>query len=296
MGNRSTGAHVTSDAGPYAIVPLWIVEQLNRTSSANAGLSVFIALHKWSDRNIYAYPSHASIGKVANLSVATVKRGIRALEDIGALSVVPRWINADGQVVTTRPDGENVEQTSNGYNLHYVMRDPTPGQECTDPPGQEWTHPPGQKCTTNQTHIELDPVKTLTHVADMVHDAEIIAEWETSFMAWWSMQIRKVGKDKARTAWRKLSEPDRVAALEAMPHHVQRWRSEGVAEKFIPHPVTWLNGRRWEDELDTGYKPAGSLVEQISHYALEQRRQESHERTRRDDSPRGLGSGHDRLE
>ena len=30
----------------------------------------------------------------------------------------------------------------------------------------------------------------------------------------------------------------------------EQWRRDGG--KYIPHPTTWLNGKRWEDEVNTG--------------------------------------------
>ena len=296
MAKGSTSHPVTSDAGAFAMVPLRIVQRLNETSSAHAGLSVLIALHKWSDREVYAYPSHASIAKVAGISVNSVKRGIKALEEIGALTVVPRWLDADGRATTQKPSGEKVEQTSNGYQIHYAMNGPTPAQSQTHPPAQSEAHPPAQEWATNQTQCEPNPVRTNSQVAEIVYEAEIVPSWETSFEQWWKMQPRKVAKDKARKLWQKMTDSERDLAIEVMPYHVEHWRASKTEAKFIPHPPTWLNQRRWEDELVSDYKPQGSLVEQISRYALDQRRQDSNEHSGHDDSPRGLGSGDDRLE
>jgi hypothetical protein len=71
-----------------------------------------------------------------------------------------------------------------------------------------------------------------------------------SFETFWSVYPRKVGKDAARKAFAKRK-PDAVL-LEKMLATLQwqcrsrDWlRDDG---QFIPHPASWLNAARWEDE------------------------------------------------
>ena len=85
---------------------------------------------------------------------------------------------------------------------------------------------------------------------------------EESFAAFWLAYPRKVSKDRARREWRKLK-PDWplvqkiLAALEA-----QKKQASWKDMQFIPHPSTWLHGRRWEDETiiidaEEGDAPSG---------------------------------------
>lgn len=70
------------------------------------------------------------------------------------------------------------------------------------------------------------------------------------FEAFWSAYPRKVAKDSAAKAFARLKpdEPllrrmlDAIERQKASP----QWAKDSGA--FIPHPTTWLNGRRWEDE------------------------------------------------
>jgi hypothetical protein len=54
----------------------------------------------------------------------------------------------------------------------------------------------------------------------------------------------------ALKAWRRLPSPDLVATIMTT---LERFRSspDWLKDhgKFIPHAATWLNGRRWEDDL-----------------------------------------------
>ena len=72
-----------------------------------------------------------------------------------------------------------------------------------------------------------------------------------SFDLFWDKYPKKVKKKKARELWQKLR-PDAalasviLAALERQKCS-DRWQRDGG--QYIPDPTTWINGRRWEDEL-----------------------------------------------
>lgn len=67
------------------------------------------------------------------------------------------------------------------------------------------------------------------------------------FELFWSQYPRKTAKKDARRAWEKLKPEQRVAAMEALPNHVEVWADRDLI--YVPYPATWLNGERWEDEL-----------------------------------------------
>lgn len=73
------------------------------------------------------------------------------------------------------------------------------------------------------------------------------------FEKFWTAYPRKENKQKAIVAFEKINPDDLM--LDAMLQAIERqkassqWQEEGG--RFIPHPTTWLNGRRWEDEVQT---------------------------------------------
>lgn len=76
--------------------------------------------------------------------------------------------------------------------------------------------------------------------------------YSSDFLAFWAAYPRKVGKGAAWKAFHRLR-PDHgllAAMLEAVGRQrgTQAWKKDGG--QFIPHPATWLNQRRWEDEPD----------------------------------------------
>ena len=72
------------------------------------------------------------------------------------------------------------------------------------------------------------------------------------FESFWSAYPRKVGKGNARKAWDRLKPPDalvdRMLAAITSQAKSSQWRKDGG--RFIPHPATWLNQSRWEDDPD----------------------------------------------
>lgn len=65
------------------------------------------------------------------------------------------------------------------------------------------------------------------------------------FEDFWSLYPRKVAKKDADKAWKRLTPAEREKAVEAIPKHAAMWEDPS----FIPYPATWLNGARWEDEI-----------------------------------------------
>jgi hypothetical protein len=89
------------------------------------------------------------------------------------------------------------------------------------------------------------------------------------FEVFWAAYPRHTAKAAARKAWDNLAPDDalRLEILRAVESQCrsEQWTREGG--RFIPHPATWLNHRRWEDEppevLDPGEVNAAELRRQV---------------------------------
>jgi hypothetical protein len=62
---------------------------------------------------------------------------------------------------------------------------------------------------------------------------------------------RKKGRAEAQRAWRKVK-PEAVDAIIARLEVFKLGEWKGKDPQYIPYPATWLNGRRWEDEIEAG--------------------------------------------
>lgn len=78
-------------------------------------------------------------------------------------------------------------------------------------------------------------------------------ERDAAFAAFWAAYPRKVGKQAALKAFGKI----KGVPVETILHAIEAqkktdsWQKDGG--QYIPHPATWLNQGRWEDEP---YSPA----------------------------------------
>jgi hypothetical protein len=112
--------------------------------------------------------------------------------------------------------------------------------------GQLSASPPGQVSASDadilRTREELDKRKKYPLPP---RDAD------EGFAEFWSAYPKKVAKEAAAKAFAKLApdEPLRAVLVAAVRRHASSdpWRKDGG--QFIPNAATWLNGRRWEDEL-----------------------------------------------
>jgi DNA-binding transcriptional regulator YhcF (GntR family) len=76
-------------------------------------------------------------------------------------------------------------------------------------------------------------------------------EYTSAFTSFWESYPRKIAKEDAFKAWQKLNPHNGLVEhiLSALSSQKQTaaWTKED--RRFIPYPATWLNGRRWEDEI-----------------------------------------------
>jgi len=76
----------------------------------------------------------------------------------------------------------------------------------------------------------------------------------SGFADFWAAYPNKKAKQDAEKAWLKVKPDDELSAkiigALGLQIYSEAWVKDGGA--FIPHASTWLNGRRWEDEIQTG--------------------------------------------
>ena len=71
------------------------------------------------------------------------------------------------------------------------------------------------------------------------------------FDQFWSVYPRKESKLKAKTAFDKIRPDEEV--LQRMLASIEKWKGTSQWQedggRYVPHPATWLNQRRWEDDV-----------------------------------------------
>jgi hypothetical protein len=99
----------------------------------------------------------------------------------------------------------------------------------------------------NRTYKE-EPIDASAKKAPLAPDA---------FAEFYKAYPNKKNRKKAEAAWKKLN-PDKTLQAEIMAglaraKQSRDWQKDGG--QYIPHPATWLNGRRWEDDVEPAALP-----------------------------------------
>ena len=115
---------------------------------------------------------------------------------------------------------------------------------------------PGSRHSTEAKAVQQNQEKEYAHLAQPKTPqtaGNALLSVPGAFDTFWEAYPRKTAKQDALRAFRKISPSQEMlktllSALEAQKKQ-DSWIKDGGA--FIPHPATWLNGRRWEDQLPT---------------------------------------------
>ena len=201
-----------------------------RMSLAERGFLALLLSLPESDAHSIAY-----FAKVGNISTETVYKYFRKLETLGYL--------------TREQEIKNGRFSTNIYDIHDVP-DTEPCRNFSNTVEPNTEIPNTEKPDTKGITLERNnpPISPKGE------------ESKALFDQFWEIYPRKVNKVAAWKAWQKIS-PDLtlftqiINAVKAQSRS-ESWRRDGG--RYIPYPSSWLNGRRWEDELPDSTSPSGS--------------------------------------
>ena len=215
--------------------------RLSRTDVASLGA----VLDRVNDQGI-AWPSLARISDDCRAARRTVSRSISRLVELGYLvresgdrTTSNRYLMGRGSDELA-PSGESVPRdelvpSDRGESVPTVGTNSSPGV------GTNSSHKPASLNLLNEP-------------------AQLNQSTGDGFAAFWTAYPRRVSKPAAAKAW-KAKKLDQY--LEAILEDIERRKADAgqwTEPKFIPHPATYLNQRRWEDEWTPTRKPAGAIT------------------------------------
>ena len=99
---------------------------------------------------------------------------------------------------------------------------------------------------------------------DNVNDSDNDNDKQTNYILFemfWDLYDKKEAKESCIKAWNKLENEDHKKIIEVVPDYVA-WKSD---KKFRPMPATFLNQKRWLDEI-----PKSKQVKYITHIPEDQ--------------------------
>ena len=122
---------------------------------------------------------------------------------------------------------------------------------------------PKRKITesVSESVSESEPINNPNQTPDTRHQTNTPKPPPDGFDDFWSAYPKKVGRPAAIKAFRSAKInghlPEVLADIEDKAGS-EAWTKAGG--QFVPNPATYLNQRRWEDQIDTGIDPFAGAI------------------------------------
>lgn len=213
------------ELGMFVFFPTKLLEVLTPRQAVIMGMIIGMA-----KKSGYAYPTNKTIASILNMTTITVQRELAILEGAGFLR---RELlrNEKMEVLSRRIypsiglDGGVVSELRGG-----VMSELLP--------------PSPQNCNNYINNTKDINTKSIL-----------------SFDEAWSLYTKKGVKKTAQTAWAKLKDAEKEHLRSFIPKFIQNHEQADKID-FLPHFTTFLNQKRFNDELP--YKPKPVITPQTT--------------------------------
>ena len=229
-GNSPPGRGRGMAPGSWCQVPKVLVDHWAARLPARA-VVVYLILCRHADPDGQCYPGQARIAELAGISARNVRRALEALKTAGL-----------------------VEFDRKRSGNHYTLLPATPedtGQNCPLTMGGSGQNRP----VTPDKIVRSHRTKSSYRTRSIEQDPQTSAQ---HFDAWWQQYPRRVAKIAAEKAYRlslaavcKNKRLDQAGAVAFLQSRVRTFAASDKGRgdpQYIPHPATWLNQGRYDDE------------------------------------------------
>lgn len=202
-----------------------LILELARTSIENPTAKVvLLAMARYANNQGQCFPSRDTLAEDACVSLRSVVSAIQWLEKHKFIKIKQR------------------SGTSNFYQF-CIMEDDMP-----DDTRAKFAH----EVDSNITKLEFSNSNIAnTNTTSRANSAH------PTFDMFWAAYPKKRDKGHAKLAFKKHSRHTDPAIIIAGAHKYAEFvKQAGTDPQFIPYATTWLNGERWEDDLEPELKPA----------------------------------------
>jgi DNA-binding transcriptional MocR family regulator len=225
----------------------WVFQQWGISSAQKFVLLVLAKRAK--NEQGESYPSIPSICNDTSLDKKTVIKALKELCDQGFITDTGNRSGLTKQVVVYKVNGlSQMDQKNDTQNGTVPKTEQFHFSPETDPnfPGNSSVFP------LKQTQKRVTELKK-----ELKKNIKGTVCASAGFSEFYSAYPNKKGRQKAEAAWKKIN-PDKTLQAEIMAgleraKQSRDWQKDGG--QYIPHPATWLNGRRWEDDVESAALP-----------------------------------------
>jgi hypothetical protein len=186
-----------------------------KTANSGQKLVLLMLANHCNDHTRQCNPSQKLLAEECSMGLSTLKGHLNALEEAGYLETINVF-------------KDNIQRPN-----QYLLKFSSSQNRATPPSGSGY--PPSQNLATEpEVKTRIEPV----------------VQKDPLFVEFWKAYPRKTNKDFAEKVFAKLKVDDALLTKMIQAIHAQNktvWKDK--EQQYIPHPSTWLNGKRWEDEI-----------------------------------------------
>ena len=128
------------------------------------------------------------------------------------------------------------------FNKYYTKWLTDSPQMTSKSPEGELTHSPEGELTPQENNIKSN-IKQTDH-----------------FDTFWTSYPKKVAKATAEKAFKKLKVNDELITKILNSLEIQKQSKQWQDRQYIPNPSTWINQKRWEDEVEEVVRNEGLTI------------------------------------
>jgi hypothetical protein len=211
-------------------VMAWAVKQ--DVPNSGAKLVLLLLANHTNGHTGQCNPSQALLAKECSMGVSTLRRHLADLEEAGFISVVHQY-------------AENMKRPN-----QYIVNFQTSPQTSTEDQNRA-IDPPNWRYSPSKSDVPLPPNRMIeTGSKNTNRNSTVDQQGNPLFDVFWKAYPRKVSPSLAKKSFAKLKVDEAllekiVKAVELQKKTV--WKDKD--QQYIPHPSTWLNNQRWEDEI-----------------------------------------------
>lgn len=177
------------------------------------------ARNNWIDDNgeVYIFFARKNIASILNTTVRTVARIISQLKEYNLIDVVQQGRGLPAKIYVKK-----LKPNTNASRNDFIE--------------------------SNNKQDTIDEIKEEKQVKEKSKTENKQQEY---FSIFWALYPKKVGKGAAEKSWKKIKPTKDL--LEKMLNAIEiakqsmQWNKDNG--QYIPNPATWLNQKRWEDEI-----------------------------------------------
>jgi hypothetical protein len=232
---------------------------------------VLIAVANYADENGCCWPSQERIAKDTELTDRAVREALKKLQSLGFIERSDRRINGakrqtdiihlrfrqrnDIPLATPQEPasaGEPPEPPSGGDQRNLLpVEEASPPERHSAATGTSFRPPPERRSGKPSIEPSGEPSES-ARAGSRRKATRAPPAYTPEFEFFWNEYPRRKGVSKAEAfaVWVVLSPADQEAAIDGAIAYARDGARQQTPERFICHPTTFLNQRRWESWLE----------------------------------------------